>query len=127
MRQFGRVEIPQETFIAALKMEEKGCFTCSIYVLLSLIRESRSWQEGEGTMSEDELILAILRTLPSHSVKGKKRLQKLVFLLQKSGVECSARFAIRNFGPFSPAIETSSAFLVLLGDIEEREVATGYA
>jgi len=25
MRQFGRVEIPQETFIAALKMEEKGC------------------------------------------------------------------------------------------------------
>lgn len=78
-------------------------------------------------MTAEELILCILRTLPSHSVKGKKRLQKFVFLLKQAGVECSAQFAIRNFGPFSPAVETASASLTLFGDVEQREVIMGYA
>ncbi|WOJ90100.1 hypothetical protein RZS28_01995 [Methylocapsa polymorpha] len=78
-------------------------------------------------MTAEEIIVAILRTLPAHTVRGKKRLQKLVYFLQQAGVDCAATFQIRNFGPFSTEVELASTMLTLFGDIEEKEIETGYA
>jgi len=78
-------------------------------------------------MTAEEVILAILRTLPEHRVTGKKRLQKLVYLLSNTGISGPSDFHIRNFGPFSKEVERASTLLALFGDIEENEVETGYA
>jgi len=78
-------------------------------------------------MTPDQAILAVLATVPERTVRGKKRLQKLVHLWQASGVEINASFKIRYYGPFSREIEDACTILSLFGDVEEKEVSTGYA
>ena len=78
-------------------------------------------------MTPDRAILAILETVPSRRVRGKKRLQKLSYLWQASGVPIEANFKIKYYGPFSSEIEDACALLSLFGDIEEKEVTAGYA
>jgi uncharacterized protein YwgA len=60
-------------------------------------------------------------------VRGKKRLQKLVHLWQASGVDIAVNFKIKYYGPYSREIDNSCALLSLFGDIEEKEIAAGYA
>lgn len=93
---------------------------------LTRIGELNLWDMGR-TMTPDQAILAVLATVPGKSVRGKKRLQKLVHLWQASGVEIEASFKIKYYGPYSREIDNSCALLSLFGDIEEREVAAGYA
>jgi len=78
-------------------------------------------------MTPEQAIVAILEALPSHSVTGKKRLQKLAFLLKLSGVDIEASFQIKTYGPFSQDIELACTMLSLFGDVEEKEVVIGYA
>lgn len=78
-------------------------------------------------MHTEEFVLSLLSSMPDHKVMGKKRLQKLVFLLKAAGAECKTEFSLKNFGPFSADVEQSAAFLALTGDIIEREEPTGYA
>ena len=78
-------------------------------------------------METEKFILAILGEIPSHSVTGKKRLQKLVYLLKEGGEPCDAVFQLRNFGPYSSDVEDSTDILSLLGDICEEEERVGYA
>jgi uncharacterized protein YwgA len=78
-------------------------------------------------MTPDQAILAVLATVPGKSVRGKKRLQKLAHLWQASGVEIEVNFKIKYYGPYSREIDNSCALLSLFGDIEEKEIAAGYA
>lgn len=78
-------------------------------------------------METQKFILAILGDIPSHSVTGKKRLQKLVYLLKEGGEPCDAIFQLKNFGPYSFDVEDSTDMLSLFGDICEEEERVGYA
>lgn len=76
-------------------------------------------------MNSAELVLAIIASLPSKKVKGKKRLQKLAFLLKEAGLRYSARFDIRDYGPFSREIANAANFLTATGKIDEVEEPLG--
>ena len=52
-------------------------------------------------MQPSELVVAILSAVPSHEVWGKKRLQKLAFLVKEAGLECDVDFRLMDYGPFS--------------------------
>lgn len=76
-------------------------------------------------MTPADLILAIIATLPGKKVKGKKRLQKLAFLLKEAGLRYSARFDIRDYGPFSREIASAANLLAATGAIQEIEEPLG--
>lgn len=78
-------------------------------------------------MDTSELILSILGTLPDHKIVGKKRLQKLVYLLIEAGAPCQAHYALKDFGPYSGEVERQTSLLSIIGLIEERDVQVGYA
>lgn len=78
-------------------------------------------------METDRFILALLNSVPDQTVRGRKRLQKLAFLLKDSGARCDASFKLKNFGPYSSQVEQSAYLLTFLGDIEEKEEKVGYA
>jgi uncharacterized protein YwgA len=78
-------------------------------------------------MGPDDFILAILAAIPGRRLKGKKRLQKLAFLLTQAGAKCEAEFHIRDFGPFSAQIANATKFLAAIGLIDEREEPVGAA
>jgi uncharacterized protein YwgA len=72
-----------------------------------------------------DLVLAIVASLPGQKVKGKKRLQKLAFLLKEAGLRYNARFDIRDYGPFSREIAGAANFLAATGRINESEQPVG--
>lgn len=76
-------------------------------------------------MNSEDLVLAIIAALPDRKITGKKRLQKVAFLLKTAGVKCDAHFSIRDYGPFSREIAAAAQSLVLKGRIEEREEPIG--
>lgn len=76
-------------------------------------------------MESDELVLAILAALPTHEVRGKKRLQKLAYLLKEAGVECVAEFDLRDYGPFSVEIAQAAEYLAILDYIDQEEISVG--
>jgi uncharacterized protein YwgA len=76
-------------------------------------------------MHAEDFVLAIIAALPDRRIKGRKRLQKLAFLLKTSGARCDAHFNIRDYGPFSREIAAAAELLVLKGRIEEREEPIG--
>jgi uncharacterized protein YwgA len=74
-------------------------------------------------MSPDELIISILNEVAE--VTGRKRLQKIAFLLKESGVSCNVRFSMLDYGPFSKEIAKATEQLCFLGQIEERNERAG--
>ncbi len=76
-------------------------------------------------MHAEDFVLAIIAALPDRKIKGKKRLQKLAFLLKTAGARCDARFDIRDYGPFSREIAAAAQSLSLKGRVEEREEPIG--
>ena len=76
-------------------------------------------------MNSEDLVLAIIAALPDRKITGKKRLQKVAFLLKTAGVRCDAHFSIQDYGPFSREIAAAAQSLVLKGRIEEREEPIG--
>jgi hypothetical protein len=76
-------------------------------------------------MHAEDFVLAIIAAFPDRKIKGKKRLQKLAFLLKAAGARCDARFEIRDYGPFSREIAAAAQFLSLKGRVEEHEEPIG--
>jgi uncharacterized protein YwgA len=76
-------------------------------------------------MNPAELVLAIVSNLPGQAVKGKKRLQKLAFLLKEAGLRCNVRFEIRDYGPFSREVASAANLLAAIGKISEIEEPVG--
>ncbi len=76
-------------------------------------------------MKPDKLIFSVLAALPKHEVRGKKRLQKLAFLMKEAGVGCDATFRLWDYGPFSFEIAKTADWLTALGKIDERTEQSG--
>jgi uncharacterized protein YwgA len=72
-------------------------------------------------MDAEALVLAVLGALPSHEVKGRKRLQKLAFFAVQTGTTASVRFLLRDFGPFSVQVAAATDILSCVGAIAEEE------
>ena len=78
-------------------------------------------------MRTNEFLLAVLCALPEHRVKGKKRLQKLTYLLKEAGAEFDADFRLKDFGPFSYDVADAAKMMTYFGEIDESEEEVGYA
>lgn len=72
-------------------------------------------------MDAEKLVLAVLGTIPSHEVRGKKRLQKLAFFAVNKGANSDVRYFLHDFGPFSPEVANATDFLSCVGEIAESE------
>jgi uncharacterized protein YwgA len=72
-------------------------------------------------MNAEDLVIAVLGALPSHEVRGKKRLQKLAFFATQTGAEADVRFFLHDFGPFSTEIAGATDLLALIGAISEED------
>src|SRR5690625_3790979 len=60
-------------------------------------------------------------------VVGRKRLQKMVYILKKNGVDFSERFSFHFYGPFSEELSTRIEELSDLGFLKEhKEQEKGY-
>jgi uncharacterized protein len=78
-------------------------------------------------MEPATFILALLEASPEHRIEGKKRLQKLAYLLKESGANCNAKFKLKDYGPYSYDLDEGAQLLSLFGDIEQTEMDVGYA
>jgi uncharacterized protein YwgA len=76
-------------------------------------------------MHAEDFVLGIIAAFPDRKIKGKKRLQKLAFLLKTAGAKCDVHFDIRDYGPFSREIATAAQFLALKGRVVETEEPIG--
>jgi uncharacterized protein len=74
-------------------------------------------------MQIDEVILAVVET--AGKVEGRKRLQKMVHLLQVAGVNVPAEFRIHHYGPFSDELASVAGSMVLEGELEEEAEPVG--
>lgn len=77
-------------------------------------------------METSAAILAILNSLPDQQITGKKRLQKIVFLLKENGLDCDAEFELRNYGPFSVGVARSTETLAFTGQIDEADAEVSF-
>jgi hypothetical protein len=76
-------------------------------------------------MHPEDFVLGIIAALPERKIQGKKRLQKLAFLLKAAGAKSEVRFDIRDYGPFSREVASAAQFLTLKGRLEESEQPIG--
>lgn len=56
-------------------------------------------------------------------LKGRKRLQKVVFLLQRAGCQLDCQFTLHNFGPYSRDVADICDEMVAIGLITEEVIA----
>lgn len=54
-------------------------------------------------------------------LKGRKRLQKMVYFLQAAGWDLGAEYSLHHFGPYSRDVAEASDDLVAMGVIDERD------
>lgn len=88
-----------------------------------------AWQDSFSVRSHDDtlgmtvepFILALLAALPDRKIRGKKRLQKLSYLLQQAGADLPAEFRLKHFGPYSQEIDRATSWLSLFGEVKETE------
>lgn len=78
-------------------------------------------------MPLDNFIKELIAATPNRRVEGKKRLQKLVFLLDDAGFDSGATFFLKDYGPFSREVENAADMMSIFGEILEKNVTTGYS
>ena len=76
-------------------------------------------------MTPREAILAVLGAVPDQRIEGKKRLQKLIQLLQFSGAPIQASYSIHHYGPYSSSIADAAEELCLFEEIKCEEKPCG--
>lgn len=76
-------------------------------------------------MDSRQSILFVLNALPSKKVIGKKRIQKLVHLLQVGGASVDATYKIHHYGPYSFDVAEALEDLALSGEVIEKTEAGG--
>jgi uncharacterized protein len=75
----------------------------------------------------NQFIRQVIASTPEHRVVGKKRLQKLVFLLSDFGYEIDAKFFLKDYGPFSREVEYEADMMTIFGEVVEKDVSVGYS
>ncbi len=74
-------------------------------------------------MEINEVILAIVSTVGK--VEGRKRLQKMIHLLQIGGIQIPTEFHIHHYGPFSEEVASTAESMALDGELDEEIEAVG--
>ena len=63
----------------------------------------------------------------ANEVVGRKKLQKMIYILKKSGIDFSERYSFHFYGPYSEELSTRVEELCNLGFlIEDKEKEKGY-
>lgn len=78
-------------------------------------------------MPLEQFIKETVAATPQRKVEGKKRLQKLIFLLDQAGFKSGASFLLKDYGPFSREVESAADIMSIFGDLTEQPVKTGYS
>lgn len=82
--------------------------------------QSAAWVETQEAKGMDRLQLATLLSWASEDgLQGRKRLQKVVFLLQGAGCPLGCRYTLHHFGPYSRDVADACDELVAAGLAEE--------
>lgn len=76
-------------------------------------------------MKPNEAVRQIIAVMPGGRVVGRKRMQKLAYLLQHSGAPLEATFNIHNYGPFSREIADAIEEASFAGAIKEECLPVG--
>jgi len=66
-----------------------------------------------------DFIPATINTIPSKKIKGRKRLQKIVHLLELAGADVEGNFDLLHYGPYSKIVSNAIEELEFLGRIKE--------
>jgi hypothetical protein len=98
---------------------------CSVYNGFATNLAQKAVTEGTEPMDAETFVLALLNTLPEKEIRGRKRLQKLVFITKAIGAPVSAKFFLHDFGPFSAEIASATEMLTFVGEIDESDVQLG--
>jgi uncharacterized protein YwgA len=67
----------------------------------------------------------ILSYSSSGTVKTRKRIQKIIYLLQSAGLNLASDFKLHHFGPYSRSIASAMDDLSSVGVLEEEECRNG--
>jgi len=72
----------------------------------------------ENTMKELKNLVSVIKKIYKFQQPGKKALQKLVYLIEKKGVDLGYDFSIHYYGPYSSALDDSINAMHLQGMVE---------
>ena len=72
-------------------------------------------------MNAAESMLVLLSALPERKICGKKRLQKLAFLLKSAGADFQYDFSIWHYGVYSRDLADAADELVIFGPVVEAD------
>lgn len=72
-----------------------------------------------------DFIPATINTIPSKKIEGRKRLQKIVHLLELAGADVEGNFDLLHYGPYSKKVSNAIEELEFLGMIKESVQAIG--
>lgn len=76
-------------------------------------------RKGDIFVSPHEFLLALLASAPDHKIQGRKRLQKMCFLLKCAGADVKIDFRLLHYGVFSTDVADVADELVLTGMVKE--------
>lgn len=71
-------------------------------------------------MDAPEIVVAVVAATRKQEVAGRKRLQKLTYLLERVSGPRIGDFQLRQFGPYSETIARETSVLVAFGDLNEE-------
>ena len=63
-------------------------------------------------------LLPIIKKISGYQQPGKKALQKLIYLMEKKGVDLGFNFSIHYYGPYSSTLDDAVHGLQMQGVIE---------
>lgn len=63
-------------------------------------------------------LLPIIQKISEYQYPGKKMLQKIVYLVQRRGIDLGFKYGIHYYGPYSSELDYATHSLAMLGAIE---------
>ncbi len=73
----------------------------------------------EKDIAKESIIVSVIRAAGSQ-VTGRIRLQKLIFLLDKLGLDSGFKYSYHHYGPYSSDLSEATDFAKAFGLIEEK-------
>ena len=76
-------------------------------------------------IAPEDAVTSVLAVSPDHEVRGKKRIQKIIFFCTYCDAPIAAHFSIRHFGVFSREIAVALDVLTTFGDLDVNDKQIG--
>ena len=78
------------------------------------------------SFTSTELLMLLLRSLRERRIRGRTRLQKIVFLLEEQGIDFGYEFKPYLYGPYSETLKGNLSMLTELGLVNEESEEIEY-